>query len=208
MRFFRSFLIATTAIGALLAVPVAASMASETPPAPPALGDYLRSGDLNGAFNNTMELAEANERDAQFNLALFYWHGVGAPQNYDEAIRWCTMAAIRGHKKAVAARKAMLEVIDAQVVKKAMETVRSRLIKEAELGDDTGLTPLSTSFLPSFGFPNEADAYVWASIAVSTGKIDARRQRDAIMSNMKQADIIKAQQRANDWFKRWRKAQS
>ncbi len=172
------------------------------------LDEALRSGDLNGAFRQMQSLAEVNELEAQHNLSLFYWHGVGSTQNFDEAIRWSTMAAVRGHKKAVAARKAMLDSIDPQVVKKAMDWVRTRLTKDAEAGDDTALMPLSTSYLPAFGAPNPAEAYFWAALSVSTGKAEAKRQRDAIVSGMNQSDIIKAQQRANDWFKRWRKAQS
>ncbi len=175
---------------------------------PPGLSDSLRSGDLAGAFRQTRELADANDLDAQHNLSLFYWHGVGTTQNFDEAIRWSTMAGIRGHQKGIAARKAMLAAIDPKVVQKAMEWARQRLTKDAEAGDDTALRPLSTSYAIAFGFPNELEAYFWATLAVSTGKADARRQRDAIVSTMTQADIIKTQQRANDWFKRWRKAQS
>jgi len=172
------------------------------------LGDALRSGDLSGAFRLTLNLAENNEIEAQHNLSLFYWHGVGAPQNFDEAVRWSTMAAIRGHKKAMAARKAMLEAIDPQIVKKAMEWARARLRKDAEAGDDTALMPLSTSYLPAFGAPNAIEAYYWAAISVSTGRADARRQRDKIVSTMNQSDITKAQNRANEWYKQFRKAQS
>jgi hypothetical protein len=172
------------------------------------LGDALRSGDLSGAFRLTLNLAENNEIEAQHNLSLFYWHGVGAPQNFDEAVRWSTMAAIRGHKKAMAARKAMLEAIDPQIVKKAMEWARARLTKDAEAGDDTALMPLSTSYLPAFGAPNAIEAYYWAAISVSTGRADARRQRDKIVSTMNQSDITKAQNRATEWYKQFRKAQS
>ena len=172
------------------------------------LGDSLRSGDLAGAFRKTLYLAENNEIEAQHNLSLFFWHGVGAPQNFDEAIRWSTMAAIRGHKKAMAARKAMLGAIDPQIVKKAMEWARARLTKDAEAGDDTALMPLSTSYLPAFGAPNAIEAYYWAAISVSTGKAEARRQRDQIVSTMNQSDVIKAQNRANEWYKQFRKAQS
>ena len=206
LRLSRSLLVAMTAAGVWLAGP--AAYAAEAVAAQPELSDALRNGDLSGAFRLTQGLAEANDLQAELNLSLFYWHGIGATQNFDEAVRWGTMAAIRGSKKAVAARNAMLDSIDPQVVKKAMDWARARLTKDAEAGDDTALTPLSTSYLPAFGAPNEIEAYFWAALAVSTGKAEARRQRDSIVSNMKQSDVIKAQQRANDWFKRWRKAQS
>ena len=197
-----------TAIGVWLPSAPDVVLAAEGSVVSQGLSDSLRTGDLAGAFRLTQGLAENNEVEAQLNLALFYWHGIGAPQNFDEAIRWSTMAAIRGHKKAIAARKAMLESIDAQVVKKAMEWARARLTKDAEAGDDTALMPLSTSYLAEFGAPNAIEAYVWAAISVSTGKAEARRQRDVIVSTMNQSDVIKAQNRANEWFKRFRKAQS
>ena len=197
-----------TAMGVWLASGPYGVFAAEDSYASQDLSDSLRSGDLAGAFRQTLSLAENNEVEAQHNLSLFYWHGVGAPQSFDEAIRWSTMAAIRGHKKAVAARKAMLEAIDPQVVKKAMEWARARLTKDAEAGDDTALMPLSTSYLVAFGAPNAVEAYVWAAISVSTGRAEARRQRDQIVSTMNQSDVIKAQNRANEWFKRFRKAQS
>ena len=193
---------------AWLAASVPVVSAAEQTPSQPGLSESLSNGDLSGAFRMTLALAEANDLEAQRNLALFYWHGIGATQNYDEAIKWCTMAAIRGHKKAEAARKLMLEAIDPQIVKKAMEWARKRLEKDAQDGDDTALRPLSTSYLAAFGAPNNAEAYFWATIAVSTGKADARRQRDTIVPTMTQGDIGKAQQRANDWFNRYRKTQS
>ena len=197
-----------TAMGVWLSSATDAVLAAEGSNVPQALSDSLRTGDLAGAFRLTQGLAENNEVEAQHNLSLFYWHGVGAPQNFDEAVRWSTMAAIRGHKKAIAARKAMLAAIDPQVVKKAMDWARARLTKDAEAGDDTALMPLSTSYLLEFGAPNAIEAYVWAAISVSTGKAEARRQRDVIVSTMNQSDVIKAQIRANEWFKRFRKAQS
>jgi len=153
-------------------------------------------------------MAESNDLVAQHNLSLFYWHGVGSSQNFDEALRWSTMAAIRGYKKAVTARKIMVQAIDPQVEKKAIEWARTRLIKDAEAGDDNALQPLSTSFLKEFAPANDLESYFWSALAVSMGKIEARRQRDLIIVNMKQADVVKTQQRANDWLKRWRNTQS
>ena len=70
------------------------------------------------------------------------------------------------------------------------------------------MQPLSTSFLKEFAPANDLEAYFWSALAVSTGKIEARRQRDLIIVNMKQADVVKTQQRANEWLKRWRNTQS
>ena len=190
------------------ACPASSVIAAEERSISQGLLEALRNGDVTGAFRQMQSLAEVNEVEAQHNLSLFYWHGIGATQNFDEAIRWSTMAAVRGHKKAIAARRIMVEGMDPQVVKKAMDWVRARLTKDAESGDDTALMPMSTTYMPDFGDSKPVEAYFWAALSVSTGKAEARRQRDFLVSTMNQNDVIKAQQRANDWFKRWRKAQS
>lgn len=186
-------------------------MAAETPrPAPeqPEIGEALRSGDIANAYRLSRDKAEKGDVDAQYNVALFFWHGVGAPQNFEEAIRWTTLSAIRGHRKATSARTLMLKTLEPQLAQKAMEWSRARLIKQAEGGDDEAVPPLAVSYRADFGFPNEAEAYFWSSLAVSLGKIEVRRQRDALVQSMKQADLIKAQQRAAEWTAKWRKERS
>jgi hypothetical protein len=208
LRFSRSLIAALTASVVWFACPASSVIAAEERSISQGLLEALRNGDVTGAFRQMQSLAEVNEVEAQHNLSLFYWHGIGATQNFDEAIRWSTMAAVRGHKKAIAARRIMVEGMDPQVVKKAMDWVRARLTKDAESGDDTALMPMSTTYMPDFGDSKPVEAYFWAALSVSTGKAEARRQRDFLVSTMNQNDVIKAQQRANDWFKRWRKAQS
>ena len=208
MRLLQFSLLAAVIVGPGFSTQVSPAFEAERSEAVPGLGEALLRGDVATAFRSTFALADSNDLVAQHNLSLFYWHGVGSSQNFDEALRWSTMAAIRGYKKAVTARKIMVQTIDPQIEKKAMEWARARLIKDAESGDDTALQPLSTSFLKEFAPANDLEAYFWSALAVSTGKIEARRQRDLIIVNMKQADVVKTQQRANEWLKRWRNTQS
>ena len=172
------------------------------------MGDALKSGDVWGAFRVSRAKAEQGEIEAQYNLALFYWHGVGAPQNFEEAMRWATLSAIRGHRKATSARSLMQRSIEPQLAQKSMDWSRQRLIKQAEGGDNEALTPLAVSYRSDFGFPNEAEAYFWSSLAVSLGKAEARRQRDALVQSMSQSDVVKTQQKASQWIQKWRKEQS
>jgi hypothetical protein len=44
--------------------------------------------------------ANQGHADAQFNLALLYYHGVGTPQDTRYAIYWFTKAAKQGHVQA------------------------------------------------------------------------------------------------------------
>ena len=181
-------------------------LAQEMPqPEQPNVGEALRSGDLPGAARRARELSDANDIEGQYNLALFYWHGVAIPQNFDEAIRWVTLAGVRGHSKAASARRIMSKTLDPVVVQKAMEWSRLRLIKMAEGGDDAALVSMARSYAADFGFANDAEAYYWASLAMSAGKSEARRQRDSLVTKIKQPDLLKIQQKANDWFLKFRK---
>lgn len=174
-------------------------------PDQPNVSDAITKGDLPGAARRARELADANDVEGQYNLALFYWHGVGIPQNFDEAIRWTTLAGVRGHNKAASARRIMSKTLEPIVVQKAMEWSRLRLIKMAEGGDDAALVSVARSYSPDFGFANDVEAYYWASLAFSAGKSEVRRQRDGLVSKIKQADLLKTQQKANEWFAKFRK---
>lgn len=139
-------------------------------------------------------------------LSLFLWHGVAMPQNFEEAMRWVTLAAVSGERKALGARNAMLKTVEPQVAQKSMEWVRTRLMREAEAGDNAALLRLAVSFSQSFGFANPVEAYFWSNLAVSNGRVEARKQRDEIIAQLKPVDVLKTQERARAWHERWRAA--
>jgi len=205
LRLFHFAFLAAFTLGAGFITRFPEAVAAEKSEPVPQVADALLRGDLREAFDTTMALAYANDIEAQHNLSLFYWHGVGSSQKFDEAVAWSTMAAIRGHKKAINARKIMVQAIDARAEKAAMDSVRKCLEYDAKWGDNSALLPLSTSYLKEFAPPDDVKAYFWSSLAVSMGKIEARRQRDLIMANMKQPDIVKGQKLANEWLEEWRK---
>ena len=210
MKIFRNPILASL-LGLALLAWSGSTQAQEPHAAPqqqpdqPNIGEAIRSGDLPGAARRARELADANDIEAQYNLSLFYWHGVAIPQNYDEAMRWTTLAAVRGQAKAASARRVMAKTLEPQVVQKAMDWSRLRLTKMAEGGDDAALVSMARSFSADFGFANDAEAYYWATLAVSAGRTEARRQRDSLLTKIKQPDLLKIQQKANDWFVKFRK---
>jgi TPR repeat protein len=202
MKLTRTFgLIGLLGLGGAILPATAQTEASDVPK----VSDAITKGDLPGAARRARELSDANDIEGQYNLALFYWHGVGIPQNFDEALRWATLAGVRGHAKAASARRVMGKTLEPVVVQKAMEWSRLRLIKMAEGGDDDALVSMARSYAPDFGFANDIEAYYWASLAFSAGKAEVRRQRDGLVSKIKQADLLKTQTKANDWFAKFRK---
>jgi len=179
---------------------------AQTAPSAPNPAEAIKAGDLPEAGRQARQRAEAGEPESQFMLSLFLWHGVTMPQNFEDAMRWVTLAAVSGERKALSARSAMLKTIEPQVAQKSMDWVRTRLMREAEAGDNAALLRLAVSFSQAFGFTNPLEAYFWSNLAVSNGRIEARKQRDEIIAQLKPADVLKSQDRARAWHERWRAA--
>lgn len=181
--------------------------AQEIPPKA-AMTQSILSGNFKEAYQAAEKTAESGDREAQFNVALFYYHGIGVPQNFEIALRWANLAALQGFKKAILARPPIMEKLEPDTVLAAMTWVRQRLTKAAEEGDNVALVMLSNSFAPDFGFADNKEAYYWASLAVACGRTEAKRRRDALVKELKSADFKEVQDRSSEWFSKFRKSSS
>jgi TPR repeat protein len=165
----------------------------------------IKKGDLPEAARQARLLADDGDPDGQLMLSLFYWHGIVLPQSFQDALNWVTLSAVSGNRRAHNARQAMLKTIEPAIAKKSMEWARSILNERAEAGDNSALFRLAVSYTQTFGFGNALEAYFWFNLAVSSGDVSARKQRNELIATLKQSDLIKTQERAKNWFDRWRK---
>lgn len=172
------------------------------------IDDLIRENHFNEAVGLTKALAEAGNAEGQFRLALFYWHGVGVGQNYLEALHWCTIAALSGHEKAIAARKLMLPSVDTPNWPKTLDWARQRLQKTAEAGKNVDLVALSRSYSSDFGFENIIEQYYWGSLSVAVGQDILHKQRDLLSKKIAVTDAAKVQERVAAWLEKFRKEQS
>lgn len=62
--------------------------------------DAFVRGDYTAALRKWRPLAETGDTAAQTNVGLLYYEGKGVPQNYEEAIKWYTLAASQGYPDA------------------------------------------------------------------------------------------------------------
>ncbi len=169
------------------------------------IDDLIRANQFSEAVALTKDSAEAGDIEGEFRLALFYWHGVGIGQNYLEALRWITIAALSGHEKAISARKLILPAVDAANWPKSLAWARERLQTNAEAGNNRYLIALSKSYSSDFGFENAVEAYYWASLAVAVGENALLKQRDGLSKKIAVTDMAKAQERIAVWLEKWRK---
>lgn len=200
--FYRTLIIAMLAMAVVAVLPAHASSPAETPDP----SEAIKAGDLPEAARRARLQAEQGSAEGQFNLALFFWHGVAVTQNFQEAMRWMTLAAVADYPRSAAARTAMLKASDPVLAKNAMDWARSRLLKQAEAGDNRALVLLSNSYAPQFGFENPGESYFWSVLAVTAGQIDAKRRRDALVTALKPGDVVKMQDKAAEWYAKYRAA--
>ena len=168
------------------------------------LDTLILAKDFDNAVKLAREAAEAGNVEVQFRLGLFFWHGVGLTQNYLEALRWTTLAALAGHEKAFAARKLMLSSVDEPIWPKVLDWCRQRMQKNAEAGFNPALFAMAKSYSPDFGFENSVEEYYWASLAVAIGDTMARKRRDELTKKLAVTDAAKAQERAAAWIEKFR----
>lgn len=193
---------------AVVSLPWMAPVQAETIPDKSAMTQSILTGDFKTAYQVSEKLANNGDKESQFNLALFYYHGIGVPQNFEYALRWANLSALQGYKKASVARPPIMEKLQPETVLSAMTWVRQRLTKAAEEGDNTALVMLSNSFATEFGFGDPKESYYWASLAVATGRTEAKRRRDALVKELKAEDFKEVQDRSVEWFSKFRKSAS
>lgn len=59
--------------------------------------DAFQKGDYATAFKEFTPLAEQGKTDAQYNLGLMHYRGLGVPQDLKVALKWFTLAAEQGN---------------------------------------------------------------------------------------------------------------
>ena len=62
--------------------------------------DHYMPKDYAGVFNLFKKVADQGNSNAQYNLAVGYSKGRGAPINYKKAYVWYSLASAQGHEKA------------------------------------------------------------------------------------------------------------
>ena len=86
----------------------------------PDTGILIREGKLKEAVAEATKQAEAGEPEGQYQLGLFYWHGMILTQNYFESMKWLTLASLADHKRAKAARLIAIRSIEEATVKRSL----------------------------------------------------------------------------------------
>ena len=144
--------------------------------------------------------AEADQHDAQYNLALLIKAGKGTPQNFQKALSWSWAASLGGIEAAVELAEELADMIPEKIVEEARETVAARLRQRIENGDKQAVPQLAAYHLNILEEEDYGQAYIWYAIAAAIGIDGSIAARDEVMDNVDDEEIIELQREAGTIF--------
>lgn len=138
-------------------------------------------------------LAQDDDYDAQFNLAVLLRAGQGRPQNFVQALEWSLLAQLGGVERAIKFSADLSELVTPDAQSAILERIDLRLRERLGRGDRSAIMQyieFNSTTLPE---PDMQRAYVWSLIAAALGLENAAVKRDEIMAEL-ETDVILASQ--------------
>ena len=121
------------------------------------------------AVNIFNVLAQQEIPEAQYNLSLLLFNGLGVPKNYKQALVWSWKAYLNNHESAINQVNDILEIVTPELQSAVSDELIQELTEIAKNGDATAALKLGITFTELMVEPDYASAYVWLSIAQAFG---------------------------------------
>ena len=155
--------------------------------------NYVQDKEYLQAFGIFSELSNDGFPEAQFNLSLLYFSGLGSPKNFKLSLYWSWMAHLNLHETALDRVNASFEQINDNLRNTVAQQIAEELTILANGGDKHAPLKLGKTYLGLFVEPNYESAYIWLSIAQAYGDEQAPEYLEQATSNL-EVDIILTQQ--------------
>ena len=147
--------------------------------------------------------ANQGDADAQFNLALLYYHGIGTPQDTRYAIYWYTKAAEQGHANAQYKLGRLYMYGYGEEVQEGSKWAAYWLTKASEQGLVQAQYNLGHMYEWGDGGPQDYKlAFFWYTKAVEQNYHFAKEKRDKMLEKMSQSQIEEAQKFSKELYEK------
>ena len=160
----------------------------------------VKNRDYGNAVKLFSSQAEANQHDAQYNLAVLLKAGKGAPQDFLKALTWAWAAHLGGIDAAEDLSDELLDLIPEKSIDAAREAVAKRLRARIDDGEKPAVMQFARFHAE---LREEADferAYIWYSIAAAIGLDGAFEARDDTRGDVDEEKIVELQVEAGTIF--------
>ena len=160
----------------------------------------VESKNFTVAVKEFTSLANQNLPEAQFNLSLLYFNGLGTPKNFKTALYWSWQAHLNDHPTAI---NQVNEIFDL-ITEALRDTVANQIIDElltiAKAGDQTSALKLGKTYNDLLVAPDYQSAYVWLSIAQAYGLESASELLSQVADELTLEEILVQQEKASATF--------
>ena len=121
------------------------------------------------AINIFTVLAERDIPEAQYNLSLLLFNGLGAPKNFKSSLKWAWKAYLNEHEYALIQVNDILDMIPADVRDSVANELIQEISKIARDKNQLATLKVGITFTELLSEPDYLSAYVWLSIAQAFG---------------------------------------
>ena len=152
------------------------------------------------AYEIFSTLADEEIPEAQFNLALLYSNGLGAPKNYRLALYWSWQAYLNDHEAAINRVNLIYDLITENLRNSVAQTIIDEMLTIAQSGDRNAPLKLGKTYLGLFVEAQNQPAYLWLSISQAYGEERASALMEEAASKMTLEEILAQQEEAQKTF--------
>ena len=156
----------------------------------------VESKNFTVAVKEFTSLANQNLPEAQFNLSLLYFNGLGTPKNFKTALYWSWQAHLNGHETAKVQVEKTYDSITEDLRNVVASEVIDELLAASKAGDQLSALKLGQTFSDLLVVPDYKAAYVWLSIAQAYGLDGASELLSVASKQLTVEDILLQQDQA------------
>jgi hypothetical protein len=162
--------------------------------------EAVNSGDFFQANELFLKLAEQEDHEAQFNLAVLLRAGKGLPQNFVRALEWAWLAQLGGVVRAPDIANSLIDKVLPATQVDVASRIDTRLRDRLSRGDREAIMQFVVFNRTILEQPDLKTAYIWSLIGAALGVQLAIEVRDEISTELEVRIILSAQDLANQMF--------
>jgi TPR repeat protein len=145
-------------------------------------------------------LAEQDVPEAQYNLSLLFFNGLGTPKNFRQALIWSWKAHLNKHETARTQVNNILDMITPDLQNAVAEDLILEFTDIAKTGNSEAALKLGITYIELLVEPDYPTAYVWLSIAQAYGVEEASGLLMSTTDELTVEEVIIKQDEASTLF--------
>lgn len=161
---------------------------------------FVEKKEFSAAIEIFEKLSKMDYPEAQYNLGLFYFNGLGTPKNFKMSLYWSWQAYLNGHEKALDRVDAAIEASNDNLRDIVARQIAEELLALADQGNIRAPLKLGRTYLKLFVQPDAPAAYLWLSISQAYGEEMATSFLEEAASQLTLDEILAKQDEALEKF--------